>query len=725
MKAEASAAAYATTDEEGKVTIQGGGWQLSDWNIRLEQTDEKIVLTLNGAVIKETEPFAVNIFSKINAGINYEGSKPLEIRLIGANAVTPVIGESDGNVSAIAAIRTASADLTITNDAADASASLVASCEGAAKDSIVEPYGFYCGGNVTLSGSVTVTAQGGPCMSNSTGFHGNALTVKDDAHLIANSGFTTASSGGNARGVHLTGTLTASGNAKIKASASGNGPCCGIFCTGGAEISGRAQVDVSISSTHQSSGVMLMGSRALHISDNAQWTAKGTLRNMVQVVFSGERFCMDSQTDQDYLSNLNFSVEGGTTYIWRNEEGGEFRALPLSPDANQGTYFEAQTGYTVTLKGTGRGYDAMGTKTLARQPDQDTNLLGEAGSWEHYNFEGWYDNQEGTGEAVTVVVKDDPGNKTFYAKWVPDTYTVTLVTNGGTVQSGNVTSHSYGKDTRLPTNVTKDGYTFGGWYTDKDFNNGPEYTIPQSETGEKTFYAKWLSSDKSITSVAVQGIAGTIQGDIVTVVLPYGSTLPESKDEFAITAAGEVDSLVEQDKGEWRFVVNAADGTRKTYTVCISIGEDPAKENKADIAALLAELKAADWTVEQAAANTREEISAWLNARLKEMDLNGISPDVLVESCTPAIAGDAGNKAGTDGSFEWIITLNKGEGAALATGYVELTGSILAAPFDHAADMGKRQREPLAGMRRLRLERGKRGAHLHGRHRHHLRYLRL
>lgn len=41
---------------------------------------------------------------------------------------------------------------------------------------------------------------------------------------------------------------------------------------------------------------------------------------------------------------------------------------------------------------------------------------------------------------------------------------MTLRPNGGTINSGYVTAYDYGKGVALPTDVTREGYTFAGWY---------------------------------------------------------------------------------------------------------------------------------------------------------------------------------------------------------------------------------------------------------------------
>ena len=80
------------------------------------------------------------------------------------------------------------------------------------------------------------------------------------------------------------------------------------------------------------------------------------------------------------------------------------------------------------------------------------------------------------------------------AEFVPAVYTVTLNTNGGTINAGNVTSYTYGTGATLPTNVTKDGYTFDGWFDNAGLTGSAVTTISSSATGNKEFWAKWTAA---------------------------------------------------------------------------------------------------------------------------------------------------------------------------------------------------------------------------------------
>ena len=71
-----------------------------------------------------------------------------------------------------------------------------------------------------------------------------------------------------------------------------------------------------------------------------------------------------------------------------------------------------------------------------------------------------------TGTAVTKIASSEYGDKTFYAKWNPITYNITLHENGGTIITGNVANYTFGVGTVLPSysNMERDGHMFAGWY---------------------------------------------------------------------------------------------------------------------------------------------------------------------------------------------------------------------------------------------------------------------
>lgn len=119
------------------------------------------------------------------------------------------------------------------------------------------------------------------------------------------------------------------------------------------------------------------------------------------------------------------------------------------------------------------------------------------------------------------------GVTSLTAQWTPMTYTVMLETNGGTIADGkDVISYTYGAGATLPTenDITREGYTFEGWYADSSFSGTPVTEISSDDMGNKEFYAKWMRNTTPI-----------IPGDTVNYVVEHykasdnGYTLEETE----------------------------------------------------------------------------------------------------------------------------------------------------------------------------------------------------
>ena len=85
-------------------------------------------------------------------------------------------------------------------------------------------------------------------------------------------------------------------------------------------------------------------------------------------------------------------------------------------------------------------------------------------------------------------------------QWTAPTYAVTLNTNGGTIADGkDVTGYTYGVGATLPTDVTRTGYTFKGWYDNENLTGSPVTAIGGAETGNKEYWAKLEINQYTIT----------------------------------------------------------------------------------------------------------------------------------------------------------------------------------------------------------------------------------
>ena len=90
------------------------------------------------------------------------------------------------------------------------------------------------------------------------------------------------------------------------------------------------------------------------------------------------------------------------------------------------------------------------------------------------------------------------------------TSAVTLNVNGGTINSGNITEYTEGTGATLPTDVTKDGHQFGGWYDNAGLTGSPVTAISTSDTGNKEYWAKWTANPSSVSySVVFKVVNGS------------------------------------------------------------------------------------------------------------------------------------------------------------------------------------------------------------------------
>ena len=109
-------------------------------------------------------------------------------------------------------------------------------------------------------------------------------------------------------------------------------------------------------------------------------------------------------------------------------------------------------------------------------------------------------------------------------QWTAPTYAVTLNTNGGTINNGNVTEYTYGVGATLPTDVTRTGYTFKGWYYNENLTGSPVTAIGDTETGNKEYWAKWEINQYTVTVKPENGKAD------ITITQDYGTPITAPAD---------------------------------------------------------------------------------------------------------------------------------------------------------------------------------------------------
>ena len=115
-----------------------------------------------------------------------------------------------------------------------------------------------------------------------------------------------------------------------------------------------------------------------------------------------------------------------------------------------------------------------------------------------YTFKGWYTDSNYKNQ-IKQIKKGSTGNKTLYAKWSANKYTVTFDANHkkATGKTKAITC-KYGKKYTLTSNGFKrKGYTFKGWNTKKD-SSGKTYknkaeikNLTSKSNGKVVLYAQW------------------------------------------------------------------------------------------------------------------------------------------------------------------------------------------------------------------------------------------
>ena len=102
-----------------------------------------------------------------------------------------------------------------------------------------------------------------------------------------------------------------------------------------------------------------------------------------------------------------------------------------------------------------------------------------------YKLAGWYQDSglKKTWSSNTKVTT----NITLYAKWSPNTYTISYDSKGGNQVKNQLVT--YGNLVPVPSVPTKTGYTFSGWYTTSDLKT--KYNFSNKVTANLALYAKW------------------------------------------------------------------------------------------------------------------------------------------------------------------------------------------------------------------------------------------
>ena len=262
----------------------------------------------------------------------------------------------------------------------------------------------------------------------------------------------------------------------------------------------------------------------------------------------------------------NMAYTGYTFNGWYEDSsfsGSPVTAISATDTGNKTFYakwvpVEAQS-YTVLVSASP---EAGGTVSGGGTYTENTSVTITATPNEGYHFVEWQVLSGGVSIENNSFIMP-AAEVCIQAVFEADTYTVTLNANGGTINSGDVTSYTYGVGAVLPTadNMSYTGHTFNGWYEDSSFSGSPVTAISATDTGDKTFYAKWVPVKPGAQSYTVLVSAnpeagGTVSGGGTYTENTYVTVIAAAKEGYRFAKWTEDGSAV-SDSADYAFTVTA------------------------------------------------------------------------------------------------------------------------------------------------------------------------
>ena len=337
---------------------------------------------------------------------------------------------------------------------------------------IGEPESSAC--NITITGNAQVTATAGPAVAESgpavaescgivaicivTGVGPEeqgpvgSITIADNAQVIATGGTVTGGEMPFSYGIGASGGITVN---------SGH-----VIATGGMVTGDEMAISYGI---YAYRGIAVNGG---HVIAGTQATSKTHSALGVAPALPDTTYWWRTAETDTFTTSANSAYLYSDTHTYVEITNKEPTCVTFDPNGG-------------VVNPTGAITDIFGRLTNLPTPTR-------SGS---YRFDGWYTAAEGGTKITTDTVFSE--NTTVYAQWTysgggggggTTRYTVKFETNGGS----KITSRSVTRNTAMkePTAPTKDGYTFDGWYSDKELTTA--YDFSARVTKSFTLYAKWM-----------------------------------------------------------------------------------------------------------------------------------------------------------------------------------------------------------------------------------------
>ncbi|MHC1722385.1 MAG: S-layer homology domain-containing protein [Aminipila sp.] len=234
--------------------------------------------------------------------------------------------------------------------------------------------------------------------------------------------------------------------------------------------------------------------------------------------------------------------------------------------------------------------------------------------------------------------------------------------------SGNFAASTEYKTKYVYTAST--GYEFDGTIAANDITvtNGGTVAVVLSDANKTlTITVTWpetASNACDITgfSFASHNVTGIITGTNIAVIVPYGTIVTNLVPTITVSAKATIlpiSGTANNFTAPVTYTVTAEDGTKKAYIVTVTVAADPniATVNLAKNAAESATYA----EMNQAAATSEDAIKdALKSTATTEINDNGVTVTINKESYTGPVAGTSADPAGTNGSYEFTVTVSKG-----------------------------------------------------------------
>ena len=262
----------------------------------------------------------------------------------------------------------------------------------------------------------------------------------------------------------------------------------------------------------------------------ANWVGEdGKILAVANATISDYNIFMQIRRDVDYVSLTNAVTIGGsgTWRLYRDILGSQEIPTKIAAGSNGKLSDGNNIFYIVSTSSDGQQVRTY-TLTVHRSYAVSVTVIDPYGNPSYYNsFYTYFDrvniDKNFPGYTVNGWTCSDPewGTKgyitdsaTFTPSCTPNTYTVTLDAEGGTISSGGDTkSVTYDSGYSLPV-PSKTGYSFLGWYC-QGSRKTDSYGSSLSDwnyTDDTTFYAQWEINEYYLNARSSDTDAGTVTG---------------------------------------------------------------------------------------------------------------------------------------------------------------------------------------------------------------------